>query len=826
MNRFFFIDGHSIIFRSFFAFIRNPLRNSKGMNTSAVFGFLSMLVKLNKKFAPQYMAIAFDTGGETFRDRQFKDYKATRPPVPDELPPQIPIIQQLSRIMGIHCLEKEDYEADDLLATLALRFKAEGEVYIVTSDKDLLQMVGGRVFVYDPYKDVVYDRDKVRERFGVDPEQVVDILALAGDASDNVPGIAGIGEKRAAEIITKYKSAEQAAEQDGRLKGHEDELLLYKKLLTVVTDVDLKVRAEDLRLHEIRYDQLLPILKELDFYSLIKELTPRQEEKVSYQPLGAPNQLKAKDRIGICFDRDLLGGSFYVSTGPKTSYQLDENQTQALKPMLENTVLEKAGFDLKGTLKELWPRGLTLCQPVFDLGVAAWLVDPNRKSHRPADLALQYLNQVVAADSPYSSADLARQLLPALRKKLDELDLSTLFHTIEMELLFVLADMERRGIKLDLACLKGLNAELDKMLAHSESVIYRKAGHEFNLNSPKQLSQVLFEELKLEPRRKRKTHYSTDALVLSELAQIHELPAEMLKYRELAKLKSTYVDPLQALAVNARLHTTFNQTGTATGRLSSSNPNLQNIPIRTDLGKRIREGFVTEEGFKLISADYSQIELRILAALSGDKKLIDAFACGEDIHNQTAANIFNVKPDVVTSYQRRVAKVVNYGIIYGMSQHGLSQELVISHQEAQAFIDNHKAIYPQVQAWIDQAIASASEKGYAETLYKRKRPMPEIASRNRSQAEFAMRTAVNTPIQGTAADVIKIAMIRIYKLLHQRKFHGGLLLQIHDELLFEIEESRIDEAKALIKETMEHVVDLKVPIEVSVGVGDNWAQAH
>ncbi|MEO0225758.1 MAG: DNA polymerase I, partial [candidate division WOR-3 bacterium] len=487
---------------------------------------------------------------------------------------------------------------------------------------------------------------------------------------------------------------------------------------------------------------------------------------------------------------------------------------------------EKIGFDLKKTLHELHKRRIDIAPPIFDIGVAAWLIDPNRKSYSVEDLSLQYLNRVIAPNNPYLISDLALQLKPVLMKRLEELELVKLFSEMEMELLFVLTDMEERGIKLDIPYFKKLQNELEKDLSHTESVIYQKVGRNFNLNSPKQLSQVLFEDLKLKPKKRRKTHYSTSYEVLVELAQTHDVPREMLKYRELAKLKSTYVDPLINLTVDSRLHTSFNQTGTATGRLSSSNPNIQNIPIRTDLGKRIRAGFVVEKGFKLISADYSQIELRILASLSGDQRLIEAFRSGEDIHTQTACRIFNLKPDKVSPFHRRIAKVVNYGIIYGMSEYGLAQELEIPQAEAQAFIENYKSIYPGVQEWIEQAITSATEKGYAETLFKRKRPLPDLRSQNRALVEFSRRAAINTPIQGTAADIIKLAMIKIYKLLKEKKFKGGLLLQIHDELLFEIEENRIDEAKHLIKEAMEKVVDLKAPVEVSIGVGQNWSEAH
>lgn len=690
----------------------------------------------------------------------------------------------------------------------------------------MLQLVGGNVFVYDAYKDIIYDRQKVRERFGVDPGQIVDILALAGDVSDNVPGVPGIGEKRATEIIKKYASVEKAIEQDERLKGHKKEALFYKKLLTVVTDINLALTENDIQLREINYADLLPILKELEFYSLIKELSPRLEDKADDSKSTPAAEIKIKEWLGIYFDRNLMDGNFYMSTKPKGTFGLHLEQIREFKPTLEDDKVEKIGFDLKTTVQEFHRHKINLSGPIFDVSVAAWLIDPNRKSYSVEDLSLQYLNHVVTPGNPYRTTDLALQLEPALRKRLLDLDLVDLFNNIEMELLFVLVDMEERGVRLDLNYFKKFQNELDKNLAQSESIIYQKAGHAFNLNSPKQLSQVLFEELKLQPRKKRKTHYSTSSEVLVELAQTHDVPREMLKYRELSKLKSTYVDPLLALAVNSRLHTTFNQTGTATGRLSSSNPNIQNIPIRTDLGKKIREGFVADKGCKLVSADYSQIELRILAALSKDEKLINAFTCGDDIHNQTAAKIFKVKPDQVNSYQRRVAKVVNYGIIYGMSEYGLSQELGIPQPEAQAFIENYKSIYPRVQDWIEDAIASAREKGYSETLYTRKRPLPDLKSQNRNLVEFSKRAAINTPIQGTAADIIKLAMIKIHALLKERGFKGGLLLQIHDELLFEIEETRLEEAELLIRAAMEKIVDLKIPIEVTIGAGQNWAEAH
>ncbi len=826
MKKFYFLDGHSIIYRSFYAFIRNPLRNSKGMNTSAVYGFLNTILRIIKKFEPTYLAIAFDTGGETFRDKEYKDYKATRPETPDELTPQISIIQQIAETLGLLCLEKEGFEADDVLASLAEHFKVMGEVYIITSDKDLLQLVDRNVYVYDPYKEIIFDRAKVVERYGVEPKQIVDVLALAGDASDNIPGVPGVGEKRAVEVIKKHLSAEKAVEQDGKLRPHKAKVILYKKLLKVITDIDLKLAENDVSLKELNRAALLPILKELEFFSLIKEFAPKISEKTSYKALGSIDELRIKDRVSIYFDQTLMGGTFYFSTKLKTSFSISESQLKEFKPFLQNQKIKKIGFDLKTSIQELRKRKIPLALPIFDIGVAAWLIDANRKSFSVEDLALNYLDRIVQPGCPHQIVDLALELEPVLNKRLQAMDLVDLFATVEMELLYVLADMEGRGIKIDIPYFKKHQLALETDLAQIESVIYQLAGHKFNLNSPKQLSQVLFEELKLKPSKKRKTHYSTSYEVLVELAQVHALPKEMLKYRELSKLKSTYVDPIIHQALDSRLHTKFNQTGTATGRLSSSNPNIQNIPIRTDVGKKIREGFVADQGYKLVSADYSQVELRILASISGDKRLIDSFSNGEDIHNQTAAKIFDIKPKAVTAFQRRVAKVVNYGIIYGMSDYGLAQELMIPLPEAQAFIENYKAIYPKVQDWIEQAIQTAMDKGYAETIYKRKRPLPDINSQNRALAEFSKRAAINTPIQGTAADIIKMAMIKIYKLLKEKNFNGGLLLQIHDELLFEIEESRTAEAKKLIKEAMEKVVDLDVPIEVSIGIGQNWAEAH
>jgi DNA polymerase-1 len=815
----FLVDGHSIIYRSFYAFIKNPLRDSKGRNTSAVFGFVNSLKKLVDKFKPEYLAVAFDTGRPTVRHKEYKEYKSNRPQTPDELRWQVPEIKEIIEAYGLESLEVEGHEADDVLGSVAQQLKDRGfSVVIVTSDKDLMQLVSDKVQVYDPYRDIVYDEAKVKERFGVEPEKVADILALAGDAIDNIPGVPGIGEKRAQEIILKYGSVEAALDKEPRIKDYRDLVLLSKSLTRIRTDVEVAVSDERFKVKTPDSEKLATMFKELEFSSLVSEIQTQKKKPVEVRELTAPEELLTASPLAFSVD-DRAG--LFVASNPGFVYRLPRESGERL---LSDDGIVKVGF----AIKEIFLKNLPLTPPFFDLKIAAWLLDPNRKKYDFSDLLLHHLLVAATEVSPPEIAGFGLALFERLKPELGEKGLEPLFNEIEIPLIPVLADMEKRGTKIDVRFFKDLSNELTVELEAIERRIYDQVGFEFNLGSPKQLSKVLFETLKLKPRKKTKTGYSTDVEVLTELAEEHEVPKEMLRYRELSKLISTYLVPLVEIAdpTTHRLHTSFHQTGTSTGRLSSSDPNLQNIPIRTDLGRRIRQGFIADDGFLLISADYSQIELRILAHLADEDQLKEAFRNGEDIHIRTACAVLGITEKEMTAEARRLAKVVNYGLVYGMSEWGLASGLGISQEQAQNFIHDYMEHYSKVAEWREKIVEEAEDQGYVRTLFGRIRPLPELKSPNRAVYEQGRRYALNTPIQGTAADIIKKAMIAIFRELKAKNFKGGLCLQIHDELVLEIEEKRIDEAKEIVKHEMEHAVELTVPLEVEMGVGKNWASAH
>lgn len=813
-KKFVLIDAHSIIFRSYFAFIKNPLRNSRGENTSGIFGFLNTLEKIKKSIGSDYMCLAFDAPGKTFRDEVYEEYKATRPPAPTDLPFQVAKVKEICLYLGIPSYEIEGYEADDILATFATKLKKKGEVYIVTSDKDLMQLVCDTIFIYDAYRDVVYDRDKVKEKYGVPPKKIAEFLALTGDSSDNVPGVPGIGPKRALEILKKYSNFEEAIAKDKRITEYKEKALLSRKLVVLECNVPLDIDTKSLAVKKPDVDKVMPILLDLEFHSYIKNLSKTTGPELKIKHIKNLSNIKTGTIIGIS-SKDTE--DIYFCSDVNNVYTIS---VKAAKNILCDKNITKVGFNLKGLVKTI-----DIKPPLFDVGITAWLLDPNKKAYRLEDIALQNLH-TYSEMTPASTAHCAFQLYPILTKQLEEQEEQELYQKIEEPLIHVLAHMEQRGIKIDLEYFKNLSREFAQEISKIEEKIYEIAGKKFNINSPKQLAQILFEDLHLKPLKKRKTHYSTNVEVLQQLSLSHPLPKKVLKYREFSKIKSTYIDPLIAVVKDNRIYTTFNQTGTATGRLSSSNPNIQNIPIRTALGREIRKGFIADDGFNLISADYSQIELRLLAHITKDINLIQSFKQGKDIHSHTASLVFNIAEDDVDESKRRMAKVVNYGLIYGMSDYGLAQGLDIPQEQATQFIQSYYNLYPEVEKWRNQAVSLAENRGYTETMFRRKRPLPDIHSKNHALREFSKRAAINTPIQGTAADLIKLAMIEVEKRLLQGKFKRGLLLSIHDELVFEIEENRISKAKSIIKESMEKVIDLSVPIKVSIGIGKNWNQVH
>ncbi len=824
MKQVLLVDGHSLVFRSFFAFIRNPLRNAQGRNTSAVFGFANTLRKLRSAVKPDVCVVVFDAPGPTFRHEKFREYKIQRPPTPEELPEQIPVIKELVRASGLAVLEQPGVEADDVLGTLATRFAAEGcRVTIATSDKDILQLVGDSVTVYDPWKGKRFSAADVEEKLGVGPGQVIDYLALAGDASDNVPGVPGIGPKRALAILKEHGSFEKALAEEPKLAGHGDIARLSRELVTIRTDVPVSADPAEFAPREPDVPALRRIYEEMGFDSLVRELGPEQAGAGTVVEAGAESDLPEAGRICV---RLVPGqGLWFAADGTKT-FRIPAGRPELAAALLRRP-LTWVGFDLKNQLKAArtwWPA----TPGCFDIGVAAWLADPNRRGYQVADVTNQVLGRPVVAAGPEAEPGLVLELAAALEPQLAAFGLERVFRELEMPLVPILAEMELVGIKVDIPALEQLGAELARKQAELEKSIWQAAGTEFNIGSPKQLAQVLFEKLKLPKGRKTKTGFSTGSEVLEDLAQTQPICRDVLAYRELAKLGGTYVEPLLAAVdpSTGRVHAEFNQTGAATGRLSSSNPNLQNVPIRSELGRSMRRVFVAEPGYRLLSADYSQIELRVLAHVSGDEELKAAFGRGEDIHVATAAAVFDVPADRVTAEQRRLAKVVNYGLIYGMGDYGMSWRMGIPKEQARGFLDSYMGRFAQAAAWRDRLVEQARADGFVRTISGRMRPIPELLSRNRGVAEAGKRAALNAPIQGSAADIVKQAMIAVTGEIERAGLDCRLLLQIHDELLFEVREPDVTAARATVKRTMEHAWQLDVPLVVETGVGQNWSEAH
>jgi len=876
------IDGSSYLYRAYFAL---PfLSNSRGLPTHAAYGFTRMLMKIIKEHRPQYMAVAFDVGRETFRTEAYQEYKAQRPPMPDELAVQIPYVKEILKALKIPVLEMENYEADDVIATLAKRAEGAGfHVVIVTGDKDMLQLVSQHIRVFDPMKEVMYGPREVEERMGVPPQRIPDLLGLSGDSIDNIPGVKGIGLKSARELINSLGTLEEIyahldrvpSKYRKKLEGAQEVAFMSKALVKVRYDLPLAVTWDQLERREPDYARLRELFRELDFTTLIRELPQGEEDRGTYRLVESLEEwrevledLAQAREISFDFETDslfpvearLVGlavtsrekGGWYVPLDHREGPSLPEEEVlKAFSPLLTQREKEKVGQNIKYDLVLLFSRGYRIEGPLFDTMVASYLLNPGKRTHGLDDLALEHLgyrtttykevtkkgkkeipfSQVrpeAARDYACEDADITLRLKHILEEQLKEEGLEDLFHQLEMPLVPVLARMELAGVKVDRERLEAMAQVLETQIERLEEEIHRLAGEPFNINSPKQLAHILFEKLKLKPLRKTKTGYSTDVEVLAQLSLEHPLPEKVLEYRQLTKLKSTYVEGLIKVInpKTGRVHTSFNQTVTATGRLSSSEPNLQNIPIRTELGRMIREAFVAEEGFLLLSADYSQIELRILASLSGDEKLLEAFHRGEDIHTRTACEIFGVSPQEVTPELRRRAKVVNFGVIYGMSPYGLSQELKIPVEEAADYIERYFHRYPGVRRFLDQLIAQAQEKGYVTTFLGRRRFIPEIFSSNRNTRELGKRYAINTPIQGSAADLIKLAMIGIDRFIREEDLQTRMILQVHDELLLEVAQGELEEVKERVKDLMEGVYPLKVPLVVHIGVGKNWEEAH
>lgn len=884
------IDGTAYIHRAYHA-IRS-LSNSKGLPTNAVFGFARMIIKLMADKSPDYAAMFFDSRGPTFRHDLYPDYKANRPPMADDMAVQIPYIKELTAGFNIPIFELPGYEADDLIGTVARRAAAEGfDVVMVTGDKDFMQLITERITIWDPMKDEVLNRDTVKAKHGLEPGQMLDVLGLAGDASDNIPGVPGIGPKTAVSLLQSFGSMDGIYEnidrivsktQKEKLAAHKDQAFLSRNLARINTESPIDIDVPAFRVTPPDNNKLAKIFQELEFRQLQKDF-PVESDLSDKQYQAVLDEAALSDLIArlskakiLAVDTEttsidpmtakLVGMSFalrpheafYIPLGhdyPGAPAQLNfANVLQRLKPVLENPEIEKTGQNIKYDWAVLRRHGADLRGVTFDTMIASYLINPEKRAHNLDQIARDFLDhhmisyaQTVTGEDgkmrnfseveidravPYAceDADITLMAREKLAPLLAAQNLTPLFETVEMPLVPVLMRMERTGIRVDKDRLSETSKHLSHQLTDIEQQIYAAAGEEFNIQSPQQMGVILFDKLKLpaQKKTKKKTAYSTDVDVLTALAGLHELPALVLRHRMLAKLKSTYVDALFELVnpQTGRVHTSFNQTITATGRLSSSNPNLQNIPIRTEEGREVRRAFIPQDGWSFIALDYSQIELRLLAHYSGDEILVDAFQKDEDIHTRTAAEVFQALPGMITQELRQQAKTINFGIMYGMSAFSLSKELGISQKMAKTYIDHYFSRYSGVKRFIDAAVETSRRTGVTVTEMGRIRFLPDINSQNASLRGFAERNAVNAKIQGTAADLIKLAMIRVDAALAEKGLRSAMLLSVHDELVFEAPPEEIDTVKALAADIMENVWELRVPLKVSVAVGKDWAEAH
>lgn len=926
-KKLFLIDAYALIFRAYFAFAKNPRINSKGLNTSAAFGFTNALIDVLKNEKPSHLAVVFDPpGGSSGRREEFAEYKAHRDETPEGIVTNIEPIKRIIRSFNIPILEVNGFEADDVIGALSLKAEAKGyTTYMMTPDKDFGQLVTDKVLMFRPGRGgapaEVWGPKEVCERFEIDRvDQVIDLLGLQGDAADNIPGIPGVGPKTASKLLKDFGSLEGIIANSDQLKGKlkenienfAEQGLMSKRLATIITDIDVEFNDHDLEVCDFDIEKVKEIFTELEFRNLARRIigedivvtsavdqngqmdlfstqslvVEQQAEdtsgyktiatvKPSYHLITKPDERKEllallMQQKCVCFDTEtdridalnanIVGMSFsykareafYVAT--PHDFEGARSILEEFRPFFEATGIEKVGHNIKYDYHVIRRYGIEVQAPMFDTMIAHYLINPDAKQSMDAlsELYLQYTpvsievligkkgkNQRTMADlrpeeiSDYAceDADITLQLKELFEPEIQKDHLKDLFYDMEMPLVPVLAAMEREGIAIDSAGLRAYSKELESALAELDGSIKDAAGMDFNIDSPRQLGDVLFEHLKISSKAKKtKTgQYATGEDVLQKMIHDHPIIGMILDYRQLRKLKNTYVDPLPEMTdpVDGRIHTNYMQTVAATGRLSSNNPNLQNIPIRSEKGREIRRAFISRgEGFKLMAADYSQIELRIIAALSGDKNMIAAFQSGQDIHAATAAKVFHVPIDEVTRDQRSSAKAVNFGIIYGQSAFGLSQNLNISRTEAKQIIDSYFEQYSTIKDYMDGAVAQAREKGYVETIMKRRRYLKDINSANAVVRGFAERNAINAPIQGSAADVIKLAMIAVFRAMQKEQLKSKMLLQVHDELVFDVHESEVELMKTLVKREMESAVQLAVPMQVEMEIGDNWLDAH
>lgn len=863
------IDGHSILNRAFYGL--PDLTNAEGLHTNAIYGFLTIMFKLLEEEKPEYLTVAFDVHAPTFRHKMYAEYKGTRKPMADELRQQVPVIKEVLHAMGVKTIECAGLEADDLIGTLSNRCENEGmEVTVISGDRDLLQLATEHVKIRIPKTkqgkteiEDYYAKD-VEERYQVTPKEFIDLKALMGDTADNIPGVPSIGEKTATKIITQYHSIEEAHEHVDELKPpraskalseHWDLAVLSKELATINVKADFPYELSEAKLGNLYTEDAYIFFQKLEFKNLLSRFdvsAPANKVEDGFKIIASKSeaekvfvQAEEASTIGAVIFKDLenvlplfadqagLGG-IGLCFSKEESYcikvEKDITGEWLLKKLAD--VAEKAEtyamFHLKESMEQVTIRNQANC---FDVSVAAYLLNPLKNNYTWEDVAREHLGLMIDEKIDQDMKACYESYVnyasvEVLRQKLRDTKMDTLFRDIEMPLVFTLFDMEQNGIRVEADALKQYGDQLAGKIAELEKEIYEEAGETFNINSPKQLGVVLFENMKLPGGRKTKTGYSTAADVLEKLAPEHPVVAKILEYRQYTKLKSTYADGLaNYIQDDGRIHGKFNQTITATGRISSTEPNLQNIPVRMELGRLIRKVFIPEEGYRFVDADYSQIELRVLAHCSGDEHLIQAYKEQSDIHRITASQVFHIPFDEVTPQQRRNAKAVNFGIVYGISSFGLSQDLSITRKEAAKYIDDYFATYPGIKTFLDHAVTHAKEEGYVVTLFGRRRPVPELSSSNFMQRSFGERVAMNSPIQGAAADIIKIAMIRVNQRLKDQKMKSRLVLQVHDELLIEAYEPELDEVQNILKEEMEHAAELKVPLEIDMHTGDSWYEA-
>jgi DNA polymerase-1 len=932
MKKLFLIDAMALIYRAHFAFSKNPRITSKGINTSAVFGFTNTLLEVMEKEKPSHIGVGFDPPGLTFRHIQFKEYKAQRQETPEDIIQAIPLIKRLLQGMDIPIIELQGYEADDVIGTTAKRALAHGfTVYMLTPDKDYAQLVEPGIFLYRPsYMGKGYDVLGVPEvlaKFGIQKtEQVIDILGLQGDTSDNIPGIPGIGEKTAQKLIEQFHSVEGVLENAHQLKGKMQENViqyaeqgrLSKQLATIHIDVPIPFEPESLVITAPKKEILEPLFAELEFRTLAKrilgeETSPRQlstsnvgkggqlsifgneetpqtpEEEVEEKPVFRQSietiphhyhivkkeeeitelveYLSLQKEIAFDSETDSLESNFANIVGLSFSYQpriaffipfpkefeAAKSLVEKFKPVLENDSILKIGQNLKFDINVLARYGVQVKGAIFDTMLAHYLLHPDQRHNMDA-LAENYLNyspvsietligkkgkdqgnmadvdEVELAEYAAEDADITLQLKHALAPEIQNRSQESLLLDVEGKLIYVLSEMERNGVKIDVEALSGLSQELGQSIGQIETEIYQSAGEQFNIASPQQLGKILFEKLALDPKAKKtKTgQWATGEEILAKLEETHPIVSQILEFREMQKLKSTYIDALpQLIGPDGRVHTSFNQAVAATGRLSSTNPNLQNIPIRTARGREIRKAFIAgDESRKILSADYSQIELRLMAHFAEDATMIEAFRQGKDIHSITASKIYKIPLEQVESDMRRKAKTANFGIIYGISAFGLSQRLSIPRKEASDLIEAYFAEFPSIKKYMDRVIHVAQEQEFVSTILGRRRYLPDITSRNQTQRGFAERNAINAPIQGSAADLIKLAMINLHEWMKKENLKSKMVLQVHDELVFDADLGEIDLLKEKVPQFMANAIPLKVPVEVGLGVGLNWYEAH